>query len=112
MATRVGTSRSNSRHKFRKHFRSRGKVSITKYLQTFKEGDRVYLHAETAVQKGLYHARFHGMTAIVTGKQGRSYEVEFNDQKKVKKLVIHPIHLTKQAEHVAKEAPKPAEAKQ
>ena len=93
MATRIGTGRRKSRHKFRKHFRSRGKISITRFLQPFKEGDRVWLHAEPGVQKGLYHARFHGKAAIVKGKQGSCYQVEFKDGKKLKQLVIHPVHL-------------------
>ena len=68
---------------------------MTRYFQELEEGSRVILKAEPAVQKAMYHGRFHGYPAIVKGKQGKCYIVTINDQGKAKDLVVHPIHLKK-----------------
>ncbi|MDP7323777.1 MAG: 50S ribosomal protein L21e [Candidatus Woesearchaeota archaeon] len=95
MAQRIGGFRRQTRYKLQKHFRKRGKISIPKYLQIFKLGDRVVLHAEPAVQKGMYHPRFHGKVAVVKSKRGTNYEVELKDGGKLKTLIVHPVHLEK-----------------
>lgn len=93
MTTRHGGSRSRTRKTFRKNVKEHGKISMTRYFQVLEEGAKVVLKAEPAVQKGLYHGRFHGYAAIVKGKQGKCYVVTINDQGKAKDLVVHPIHL-------------------
>lgn len=82
-----------SRHKLTKHIRSKGKISIRKYFQTFKEGDKVVLKAEPAVQKAMYMPRFHGRVATVKAKRGACYELELMDGNKQKLLIVHPVHL-------------------
>ena len=89
MVQRVGGSRRKSRHKFKKHVKRKGKISLSEYFKELKTGQKVILKAEPAYQKGLYHSRFHGKTGKVTGKKGNCYYVEIKD----KKLIIHPIHL-------------------
>ena len=93
MVDRKGGIRRKTRYKFSKEKRSRGKISITKYLQSFVVGDQVYLHVEPAVQKGMYHHRFMGKAGLVKGKRGRCYEISINDKGKEKMLIVHPIHL-------------------
>ena len=93
MVNRIGGLRRKTRYKFRKEKRSRGKISITRYLQSFSVGDRVYLGVEPAVQKGMYHPRFMGKAGTVKGKRGRCYEILINDIGKEKTLVVHPVHL-------------------
>ena len=95
MVRRIGGLRRKTRYKFRKEKRSRGKISITRYFQSFSAGDRVYLGVEPAVQKGMYHPRFTGKSGIVRAKRGRCYEVAINDLGKKKTLVVHPVHLRK-----------------
>ena len=95
MVKRIGGIRRKTRYKLRKEKRSRGKISITRYFQSFNVGDRVYLSAESAVQKGMYHPRFMGRAGTINGKRGRCYEVLINDLGKEKTLVIHPVHLKK-----------------
>lgn len=75
--------------------RTKGKVSVTHYLQQFAEGDPVVLFAESSVHEGLYHPRFHGKYGIVTGKQGKCYYVHIRDGGKEKKILVHPVHLNK-----------------
>ncbi len=59
-------------------------------------GDRVLLSAEPAVQKSLYHPRFHGKAAKVTGKRGDCYELAVKDGGKQKMIIVHPVHMRKQ----------------
>ncbi len=95
MVKRMGGMRRKTRYKFRKEKRRRGKISMTKYFQSFNAGDRVYLGLESAVQKGMYHPRFMGRAGIIKSKRGRCYEVAINDLGKKKTLIVHPVHLIK-----------------
>ncbi len=93
MAKRIGGARRKTRSKFRKNIRKRGKISITKYLQSFEPGDKVSLTVEPGVQKGMYNRRFISKVATVKEKKGKCYEVQIKDGGKTKKLIVHPIHL-------------------
>lgn len=93
MVKRIGGMRRKTRYKFRKENRRKGKISVTSYFQSFNLGDRIYLTAEPAVQKGMYYPRFMGKSGVVKGKRGRCYEVAINDSGKKKMLIIHPVHL-------------------
>lgn len=95
MVKRIGGIRRKTRYKFRKEKRNKGKISITRYFQSFSIGDRVHLIVEPAIQKGMYSPNFIGKSGIIKGKRGRCYEVAINDFDKEKKLIIHPIHLRK-----------------
>jgi len=75
MARNIGTFRTKTRHKMSKGKREKGKISISKYFQVFKDGDRVHLNAEPAVQKGMYFPRFMGRTGVIVGKKKVCYEV-------------------------------------
>ncbi|SRR3989339_1136403 len=95
MVTRIGGMRRKTRSKLSKNFRRKGKISISNYFQDLKIGDRVYLGAEPAVQKGFYFPRFYGKSGTVKGKKGRCYEISINDLGKEKTLIVHPVHLKK-----------------
>ena len=93
---KTGGLRSRTRSLFKKHKRQKGKICLTRYLQTFKKGDKVKLTVEPAVQKGMYHPRFYGKTGIVKAKKGRCYDVLITDRGKQKTLIVHPIHLKRE----------------
>jgi large subunit ribosomal protein L21e len=93
MVTRKGGSRRKSRAKFTKHYRRKGKISLTNYFQQLNVGDNVALVAEPAVQKSMYRARFHGKMGKIAGTQGSCYKVTIADGGKQKTIVIHPVHL-------------------
>ena len=93
MVKRIGGFRRKTRFKFQKDVRSKGKVSISKILQTFEIGQKVQLVAEPAIQKGLYFPRFHGKHGIVIGKRGNAYLVEIKDFNKKKTIIVAPVHL-------------------
>ncbi len=95
MVQKIGGSRRKSKSLFTKHARRKGKISISKYFQEFKEADMVLLTGESAIQKGLYHSRFHSKTGVVKCKRGACYEISIMDHNKEKTLIVHPIHLRK-----------------
>ena len=93
MAKRIGSNRRKSRDKLKKNVRRKGKISLSKYFQTFNNNDKVRLIAEPAYHKGMYFTRFHNKAGIVKGMKGRCYEVMIKDGRKEKLLIIHPVHL-------------------
>ncbi|MCB9359182.1 50S ribosomal protein L21e [Candidatus Woesearchaeota archaeon] len=93
MVKRIGGKRRKSRAKIRRPSQERGRIPITKHMQTFEEGEKVQLKAEPSYQAGLYHLDFHGKVGIIAGKQGTCYRVAITDGKKVKNLIVHPVHL-------------------
>ncbi len=95
MVMRRGGLRRKSRHKMAKHYRSRGKISVSRFFQQLSLGERVALVAEPAYQKGIYKTRFHGVGGEVVGMQGKCYKVRIYDGDKAKTLIVHPVHLKK-----------------
>lgn len=95
MVTRVGTNQRKTRQKFKRHHRERGKLSLGRFFQELKVGEKVNLKIDSIIQKGRFSPRFHGLTAVVSGKQGRCYVVTVKDREKEKTLMVHPIHLNK-----------------
>ena len=93
MVMRIGGSRRKTRYKLKKEIRQKGKISLTNYFQSFKIGDKVYMSAEPAVQKGFYHPRFFGKSGIITAKRGACYQIRIEDGGKQKTLLAHPVHL-------------------
>ena len=93
MAQHIGGFRRKTRSKLKRSIRQKGKFSITKFLQTFKEGEKVGLIADSIYQKGMFHPRFFGETGTVMGMQGSNYKVRVYDGSKEKILLVHPIHL-------------------
>ena len=92
---RTGGFRRKTRSKLRKNVRSKGKLSIRKFLQKFDEGERVNLVAESGIQGGMYNPRYHGKSGVIGKKQGSNYYVKIKDGNKFKSLLVHPIHLKK-----------------
>ena len=78
----------------RKKIRTRGKFSLSRYFQELKEGDRVAVVKERAVQ-AAFPIRMQGRTGVVIGKIGTAYDLEINDFNKPKRYIIKPIHLKK-----------------
>ena len=88
-----GAFRRRTHKTLSKHYKTKGKVSIRKFLQEFKIGDKVILKVEPSYHKGMYYLRFHGKIGMVSSKRGDCYEVLIKDGRKDKLIVVHPIHL-------------------
>ncbi len=95
MTNRKGGPRRKTRHKMAKPTGTKGKISISRYLQEFKEGERVKLNIESSIHKGMFNPKYQGRTGIIIRKRGNCYEVNVKDITKLKKLIIHPVHLTR-----------------
>jgi len=93
MAQRVGGNRRKTRKIFKKNYKDKGKISLSKYFKEYKIGDKVILKAEPAVQKSIYFPRYHGKSGIVKGKKGSCYEILIKDKNKEKNIITHPVHL-------------------
>lgn len=96
MGQRVGSILRKTRQKLRLDYKEKGKVSLSRYFQEFKDGDKVNLKLHPSVLGGRFFPRFHGLTGTVIGKRGDCYKVAIMNGAKEKKLFIHPIHLKKQ----------------
>jgi large subunit ribosomal protein L21e len=93
MAVRIGGLKRKSRYKLKKERREKGKISVSRFMQSFKAGQKVHLSIEPALHKGTYHLRFMGKTGTIKGVKGKCYEVAINDNGKDKLLIIHPSNL-------------------
>lgn len=87
--------RSKTRKKLRKKVRDRGKIPTSKITQDFPEGTKVNIKINPSITDGQPHARFHGKTGTITGKQGRGYKIAIREGNKIKKVISRPEHLEK-----------------
>ncbi len=78
-----------------KSIRTRGKISLTKYFQKFKEGDKVAIVKDLTVQSPGFPNRIQGRTGVVLSLQGSSYVVAIKDFSRKKIYIVKPIHLRK-----------------
>ncbi len=94
---RKGGYRRGTRKTWAKHWRTKGKISITRFLAKYEEGQKVALVLEPSYMKGIYHSRFHGLTGVVKTQRGKCYEVDIRDGNKHKIVIVHPVHLKRVA---------------
>lgn len=78
----------------RKGIRSRGKVALSRFFQSFKEGDHVALVKELSM-KSDFPKRMQGRTGVIMKQRGNAYVVKVNDLNMAKQFIVHPIHLKK-----------------
>ena len=78
----------------RKNKKEHGKIKLSRYFQAFKEGERVAVIRELAVQVG-FPKKLQGRSGVVTTKRGNSYLVKIKDLNMEKTYIIHPVHLKK-----------------
>jgi large subunit ribosomal protein L21e len=83
------------RRRTRKKFSNPKKMTITRLLGNFENGQTVAIVISSNSQRGQPFKRFHGLTGTVIGKRGRSFIVEFKDQQKKKQIIAGPEHLKK-----------------
>lgn len=92
---RIGGFRRKTRKKLKKNIHLKGKISLRRYFQALKIGDKVCLAAEPSIQKSMYYPRFHNIIGTVKAKRGTCYEILIKDKNKEKIVITHPIHLKK-----------------
>ena len=79
MVQRIGGFRRKTRGKLSKKVGDKGRIVISRFLQSFEKSDKVNLTIEPAYQKGMYHPRFHGKSGVIKSKEGNCYLVEIKD---------------------------------
>jgi large subunit ribosomal protein L21e len=93
MVIRSHGPRVHTRCKLKRSRRERGLSPITHTLRSFEIGTKVVIMIDPSIHKGMPHPRFHGSVGIVTGMQGRVFEVEVIDGKKKKIMLCGPEHI-------------------
>lgn len=86
--------RHRTRKLLKKNVRERGSVPpLSTVLREYREGDRVYIIPNPAIQDALPHRRYVGKVGSIVGKRGRAYIVEVFIGDKKKTLITYPEHL-------------------
>jgi len=78
--------------------RLRGLQPLGRLLHEYREGERVVVKIDSAVHKGMPHARYQGRVGVVASKRGRAYIVKMGEGGKVRDLIILPEHMMPYAE--------------
>jgi large subunit ribosomal protein L21e len=78
----------------RKNIKSRGKISLSKYFQELKNGEKVAVVREQSSEP-KFPIRIQGKTGVVIGKKGESYIISLMDGNERKTFIIGAIHLKK-----------------
>jgi ribosomal protein L21E len=78
----------------RKKQREHGKIKLSQYFQDFKQGDRVAVIRELAMNP-KFPKQLQGRSGVIESKRGNSYIVKIKDLNKEKNYIIHPVHLKK-----------------
>jgi large subunit ribosomal protein L21e len=84
---------SRTRGTLTKEVRERGMPPVTTFLQTFEPGARVIVRLEASDPRGMPHPRYQGRVAVVVGRVGRAFRIEFLDGNKRKQLIANAVHL-------------------
>jgi len=87
--------RRKSRSVLTKKVREHGKLSLSRLLTEYSEGEKVIIKIDSAIHKGMPHKRFQGQVAKVVAKRGKAYILEIPQTKKVKTIIALPQHLRK-----------------
>lgn len=69
------------------------KFTVDKFMQEFKEGQRVAVVQDPSSHGGMPHRRYKGKIGVVKAKRGRSYVVDVKLGNKPKQVIAKPEHL-------------------
>lgn len=78
----------------RKQIRRKGKIRLSEYFKSLKEGDRVAIVRELSENPKFPH-QIQGRTGVVKGKRGRAFIIKIMDFDQEKTHIIPAVHLKK-----------------
>jgi ribosomal protein L21E len=78
----------------KKKIRQRGKIRLSSYFKKFNVGDSVAVVLDLGV-KASFPKRIQGSVGKIISESGMYKLIELKDGNKVKKFIIHPVHLKK-----------------
>jgi len=87
--------RRKSRSALTKSVRERGRIGLSRLLTKYEPGEKVVIHIDSGVHKGMPHKRYQGKVGTIVERRGRAYVVEIPQSKTVRLLVALPEHLKK-----------------
>ena len=93
MVVRSKGFRSKTRHKLAKHPRTRGNPPPSHSLRDYPPGSKVAIKINAAIQRGMPHPRFQGLTGNVIERRGDAFIIEVASGNKVKTIISRPEHL-------------------
>jgi large subunit ribosomal protein L21e len=85
--------RRKSKHVLMKKPRERGIQPLGRLLHEYGEGEKVVVKIDSAIHKGMPHARYQGRVGTVAEKRGRAYLVKMQEGGKIRDLIILPEHM-------------------
>jgi large subunit ribosomal protein L21e len=85
--------RRKSKHVLMKKPRERGIQPLGRLLHEYGEGEKVVVKIDSAIHKGMPHARYQGRVGTVAEKRGRAYLVKMQEGGKIRDLLILPEHM-------------------
>jgi len=74
--------------------REKGKIKLSNYFKQIDDGIQVAIVANKAVRVS-FPKRLNGRSGKTIGSRGKFKIIEIKDGDKMKKFIIHPIHLRK-----------------
>lgn len=80
----------------RKNVKSRGKIKLSQYFQSFEKGQRVAIVRDQTFSPA-FPTRIQGRSGIIEGMRGKAYIVRIMDGNQEKIHIMSPIHLKKLA---------------
>jgi len=84
---------SRSRTRRRLAAGKRSKFKVEKFLQEFREGERVVIRHDPSSQGGMPHIRFKGKVCVVRSRRGSAYVLGLRVGKADKEIIASPEHL-------------------
>lgn len=85
--------RQGTRSILRRGRHQRGRISISRIMHEYSEGDRVAIILDGGQQMGMPHRRFQGRTGFIQKRQGKAWVVAVKDGNMQKTVVARPEHL-------------------
>ena len=79
-----------------KNIKSRGKISLSRYFQEFKQGDKVAIVKDLSISSA-FPERIQGKSGVILEQKGRAYIVKIKDGNAEKLHIIEQLHLKKLA---------------
>lgn len=77
-----------------KRIRAKGKIPLSRYFKKLNIGDKVSIVPQLSVRLA-FPKRIKGKTGKIIESRGKYKMVEIKEGKKMKKFIIHPVHLKK-----------------
>jgi large subunit ribosomal protein L21e len=87
--------RRKSRSVLTKSVREKGKIGLSRLLAEYEVGDKVVIHIDSGVHKGMPHKRFQGKVGTIVEKRGKAYVLDIPQRKTSKLVIAGPEHIHK-----------------